>query len=234
MKQIKTVIHLCFALSLAACGGGSLSIDNQGSGTKLQLEFPPGQAVERRLPFRIAGGVPPYDLSINGCPSWVTLFPDQGILAGTAPAQDQDKTYFCTFRVTESDPGFRPARSVSYGLRLTVGSGSTDTLSLLPPSKLSLTVGTFHGRALPAASGGVEPYTYSFTCAGGQLPSGMGFAPATRVFAGTPGARFRDSCTYTVTDSSHPAATDSVVVRGRGDRCGNTAADTPRVYRARR
>ena len=201
MKQIKTVIQLCFALSLAACGGGSLSIDNPEGGTTLQLNFPPGQSVEHRLPFRIAGGTPPYDLSIDSCPSWVTLFPDQGILAGIAPAQDQGKTFFCTFRVTESDPGFRPARSVSYGLRLTVDFGSTDTLSLPRPSKLSLTVGTFHSGALPAASGGVQPYTYSFTCAGGQLPSGMGFAPATRVFAGTPGARFRDSCTYTASAS---------------------------------
>ena len=215
MKKIKTVIHLCFALSLAACGGGgaSLSIDHPEGGTTLQLNFPPGQAVEHRLPFRIAGGISPYDLSINGCPSWVTLFSDQRILVGTAPAQDQGKTFFCTFRVTESDSGFQSARSVSYGLSLTVGSGSPLILSLPPSSDtLSLTVGTFHSGALPAASGGVPPYTYSFTCTGGPLPSGMGFAPATRVFAGTPGARFRDSCTYTVTDSSQPAATVSVAV----------------------
>ena len=37
----------------------------------------------------------------------------------------------------------------------------------------------------------------------------MNFAPATRRFAGTPGARFRDSCIYSVTDSSQPAATVS-------------------------
>ncbi len=165
------------------------------------------------LPFRISGGVRPYESSIDGCPDWVTLFPDQGILAGTAPAVDSGKTFFCTFRVTESDPAFRPARSVSYGLRLTVGS-STPVVSLsLPfPSKISLTVGTFHSEAVPAASGGIEPYTYSFTCAGGALPSGMGFAPATRMFAGTPDARFRDSCTLTVTDSSQPAATASRAV----------------------
>ena len=41
-------------------------------------------------------------------------------------------------------------------------------------------------QTLPAATGGIGPYTYSFACAGGQLPSGMGFAPATRMFAGTP------------------------------------------------
>ncbi len=213
MKYIRTVIHVCFALSLAACGGHGLSIDLPGKGQTLDLYFPLEEVFEHPLPFRISGGVRPYESSIDGCPDWVTLFPDQGILAGTAPAVDSGKTFFCTFRVTESDPAFRPARSVSYGLRLTVGS-STPVVSLsLPfPSKVSLTVGTFHSEALPAASGGVEPYTYSFTCAGGALPSGMGFAPATRMFAGTPDARFRDSCTLTVTDSSQPAATASRAV----------------------
>ena len=214
MKYIRTVIHVCFALSLAACGGRGLSIDLPGRGQfALELNFPPGQAVEHRLPFRISGGVRPYESSIDGCPDWVTLFPDQGILAGTGPAVDSGKTFFCTFRVTESDPGFRPARSVSYLLRLTVGSSAPFvSLSLPLLSTVSLTVGTFHSEALPAASGGVEPYTYSFTCAGGALPSGMGFAPATRMFAGTPDARFRDSCTLTVTDSSQPAATASIAV----------------------
>ena len=49
----------------------------------------------------------------------------------------------------------------------------------------------------------------AFECAGGALPSGVGFAPATRVLAGTADAVFRDSCTYAVTDSSRPAATVS-------------------------
>ena len=73
-------------------------------------------------------------------------------------------------------------------------------------------VDTFHSAKLPTATGGVQPYAYSFTCAGGMLPAGMGFAPETLIFAGTPDAPFRDSCTYTVTDSSQPAATVSSAV----------------------
>ena len=129
-----------------------------------------------------------------------------------APAEDRGKTYFCTYRVTESGHGFRPARTVSYGLRLEVSSDTIRPLALPRPSKVGLSVGTFRSVALPEATGGVQPYTYSFTCAGGSLPSGMGFAPATRRFAGTPDARFHDSCTYSVTDSSQPAATVSVAV----------------------
>ena len=128
------------------------------------------------------------------------------------PVEDRGKTYFCTYRVTESDPGSRPARTVSYGLRLVVGSEVTQPLALPPLNKVDLAVGTFHDEELPAATGGVQPYTHAFTCAGGSLPSGMGFAPATRRFAGTPDARFRDSCTYSVTDSAQPAATVPVAV----------------------
>ena len=129
-----------------------------------------------------------------------------------APVEDRGETYFCTYRVTESDSGFQPARTVSYGLRLLVGSDVAQPLALPGLSKVNLSVGTFHDEALPVATGGVQPYTYSFTCAGGSLPSGMGFAPATRRFAGTPSVRFHDSCTYTVTDSAQPAATVSVAV----------------------
>ena len=141
----------------------------------------------------------------------MTLFTDQGVLAGTAPAGAAGRTFFCTYRVTESDPGLQLQQSVTYGLRLIVGS-LRDRLSLASPPKQSLVVGTFFTDEFPAASGGVAPYTYAFTCAGGSLPPGMGFAATTRRFAGTPTNRFRDSCAYTVTDSAQPAETVSQAV----------------------
>ena len=141
----------------------------------------------------------------------MTLFPDQNILAGTAPAEDHGRTHFCTYRVTESDPGFRPQRSVTYGLRLVVGSVSSD-LSLPEPRRVSLSVGTFRDVAFPPATGGVGPYAYSLTCASGSLPPGMSFAVATQRLAGTPNVRFRDSCAYAVTDNSVPASTVSRAV----------------------
>ena len=122
MKFAAALLQVCLALSLAACGGGGLSVDLPGGGGEaLKLDFPPGRAVEHRLPFRISNGIRPYESSIEGCPDWVTLSPDQGILAGTAPVAENDRTFFCTYSVTESDPGFRPARTVTHGLRLTVG-----------------------------------------------------------------------------------------------------------------
>ena len=204
MKPIELVVYACLVLSLAACSTGDISIGVPGGPPHEThtVHFPTGRAYEDRLPFRISGGVPPYISSIEGCPDWVTLFPDQGILAGTAPASDHGRTFFCSYVVTDSAI-LIPPQTKSFGLRLVVGSSATLVLpsAAIPP----LNIGVYHSAALPAASGGAPPYTYSFTCAGGMLPSGMSFAPATRVFAGTPGAAFRDSCTYTATDRSQPA-----------------------------
>ena len=184
MKCIRTVIHVCFALALAACGSGHLSVDLPAGKQTLELSFPPEQARQHRLP-RISGGIPPYESSIEGCPDWVTLIPDQRILAGTAPAAESGKTFFCTFRVTESDPGFRPARSFSYGLRLVVTAAATPPLELartfeeIRGDELTLKIGRRSQTrfqepglgALPAATDGVQPYTYSLTCAGGMRRS---------------------------------------------------------------
>lgn len=221
-NRILTGAFASLAIALAACSGGShLSVEGRAGeeGESFELRFLPEQAVEHRLPLRVSGGIRPYGSRIEGCPDWVTLFPDQRILAGTAPVAASGRTFFCTYHVTEADPGFRPARSVSHGLRLAVEAPAAPSqLSLPVPIGIAISVGTYHGAALPQASGGVAPYAYSFSCANGSLPQGMGFAPETRVLAGTPQARFRDSCTFTVIDSAEPAATVSraveVVVAG--------------------
>ena len=173
--------------------------------------------VEYRLPFRISGGIPPYESGLlrdedSNCPTWVTLFPDQRILAGTAPATAAGRTFFCIFRITESDPGFRPQRRVTHGLRIEVTSPVTEAPVLPRLSKVNLSVGTFYDEPMPTATGGVQPYTYSLTCAGGSLPPGMSFVPATRRLAGTPNVRFHDSCTYSAMDSAVVATTVSVPV----------------------
>ena len=180
------------------------------------LNFPPGQPIEYRLPFRVSGGIPPYESRLlrdegedPNCPGWVTLFPDQRILAGTAPATAAGGTFFCVYEVKEKyDPGFRPARTVTHGLRLTVGAG----LELPQPGNVYLSVGRRDSRELPRAAGGMEPYSYALTCDGGVLPRGMSFNPETREFEGTPDTRFAGSCTNSVTDSSSSAATRSRVI----------------------
>ena len=188
-----------------------------GEGETLNLSFPSGEAVEHRLTFRISGGFRPYELSIEGCPDWVTLYPDQRILAGIAPAVDGGTTFFCTFQVTESDPGFRPARSVSYGLRLTVGSPLAEPLRLTqifadgPGDELTLKIGRRSQANFQGATGGVAPYTYELVdCV---LPAGLEFHSSTRVLSGTPNAEYRGpNCTYRVTDNSSASVSLSFVL----------------------
>ena len=158
MKPFKPVVHVGLALSLAACASvGDLSVDISGetSHETLRLEFPPARAVEHRLPLRISGGVPPYESSIDGCPDWVTLFRDQGILAGTAPISDQGRTFFCTYMVADSSD-FDP-QSTTFGLQLAVGPAVRLALPSAPDQ--AFVIGTFRSVTLPAATGGVEPYT---------------------------------------------------------------------------
>ena len=164
---------------------------------------------DEALPFA-AGGVQPYTYSLTcaggSLPSGMSFAPATRRFAGTPGTRFRDS---CTYSVTDSS---QPAATVSVPVEIEVAGPVTGTLALPRPSKVILSVGTFRDEALPAATGGAQPYMYAFTCAGGSLPSGMSFAPATRRFAGTPGTRFRDSCTYSVTDSSQPAATVSVPV----------------------
>ena len=149
------------------------------------------------------GGVGPYTYSFTcaggALPSGVGFAPATRVLAGTADAVFRDS---CTYTVTDSS---RPAATASQDLEVT--SAAARYLALPPVPDLAFFIGTFRSATLPTATGGVGPYTYSFTCAGGALPPGMGFEARTRRFAGTPTTRFRDSCTYTVTDSTRPAET---------------------------
>ena len=177
--------------------------------------------------------------SIEGCPDWVTLFPDQGLLAGMAPTSARGQTFFCQYSVTDSDTLFTGPQTKSFGLRLVV-EGLGD-LAFQPDPDLpetgssleQLRVNTFASFRLPALMGGVPPYTYAVTCAGGNLPPGMGFEAATRTFAGTPTAAFRDSCAYTAADSSQPADTVShsfeVAVAGPGGLAFQSAPPLPRT-----
>ena len=175
------------------------------------------------------GGVSPHTYALacagGSLPPGMGFEPTIRVLAGTPTAAFRDT---CAYTVTDSS---QPAATGSRTFEMTVeGLGDLDFQPelLLPdpgPREIAklqnLQVGEFDTLALPVATGGVSPHTYALACAGGSLPPGMGFEPTIRVLAGTPTAAFRDTCAYTVTDSSQPAATGSrtfeMTVEGLGD-----------------
>ena len=137
-------------------------------------------------------------------PSGMGFAPATRIFAGTPDAPFHDS---CAYTVTDSS---QPAETFSEAVEVEVTSAETQPLALRSePPQASFIIGEFRPYTLPEATGGVEPYTYTFTCEGGSLPPGIGFSPATRVLAGVADAVFHASCTYTVTDSAQPAATVS-------------------------
>ena len=70
----------------------------------------------------------------------MTLFPDQGILAGAAPAEAGGRTFFCTYRVTDAG-AILPPQTASWGLRLLVGpSAAPPALWLAAPAGIALSV----------------------------------------------------------------------------------------------
>ncbi len=175
------------------------------------------------------GGISPHTYALTcaggSLPPGMGFEPTIRVLAGTPTAAFRDT---CAYTVMDSS---QPAATVSRTFDVTVdGLGDLDFEPelLLPDPGLreiaklqNLKVGEFDTLALPVATGGISPHTYALTCAGGSLPPGMGFEPTIRVLAGTPTTAFRDTCAYTVMDSSQPAATGSrtfeVTVEGLED-----------------
>ena len=186
-----------------------------GSMTPLVLPIAPDQELvvgtygSVTLPAA-SGGVWPYTYSFicagGRLPSGMGFAAETRVIAGTPDESFRDS---CVYSVTDSS---QPTAKISHPIQVTVAGSMTPLVLPIAPDQ-ELVVGTYGSVTLPAASGGVWPYTYSFGCAGGRLPSGMGFAAATRVIAGTPGESFRDSCVYSVTDRSQPAATVSQPVQ---------------------
>ena len=189
----------------------SRAVEVEVSGVALTFDDDVPDAVNLRVgafgseafPGVASGGVPPYTYSFTcaggSLPSGMGFAPGTRIFAGTPDAPFRDS---CTYTVTDSS---QPAATVSRRIEVVVESlALPDT-----PDQIRFVIGDFRSFTLPAATGGVGPYTYTLTCAGGGLPPGLGFAPATRELAGVTDAVFDDSCTYTVTDSAQPVATAS-------------------------
>ena len=142
-------------------------------------------------------GDPPYKWSATGLPPGLSLSA-AGVLGGTPTTSG-------TFAVIVSltDSGVPYTSFASTTLSLTIASSLAITSALFP----SGVVNQAYTGANFQAQNGTVPYTWSAT----GLPPGMSINPA-GVVGGTPTSAGTFSVTVTVTDSSAPEQTSSVVI----------------------
>ncbi|WP_316801046.1 putative Ig domain-containing protein [Pedobacter frigidisoli] len=144
------------------------------------------------------GGSTPYTYTATGLPPGLTFNPTTRAIAGTPTASG---TYTVPVTVTDGD-----VKTITTNYTIVV----TDPLLLpsatLPDGNVGVVYAT---QTLPAATGGVGPYTYVAT----SVPAGLTFDPNSRTLSGTPTEAGNYSIGVTVTDSQGKTATNSYAVR---------------------
>jgi len=148
------------------------------------------------------GGTAPFMFALVGAPAWLSIGANTGTLAGTAPAGSAGSY---NFDVSIADTS-NPQQTDTQALTLTVVSG------------LAIT------STSPLASGEeTQPYAYTFTAIGGQvpytwsatgLPAFLGLNPNTGQLSGTPSISQAGTYNFTVqvTDASTPQQNQSLPV----------------------
>ncbi|MGO4878609.1 putative Ig domain-containing protein [Pedobacter psychrotolerans] len=138
------------------------------------------------------GGTGPYTYTANSLPPGLTFDPTTREITGIPT---QTGTFTIPVTVTDANGNTITA---NYSIKV------TDPLVLPPATLASGVKGTVYPtQAIPSATGGTTPYTYSAT----GLPLGLTFNPASREITGTPGESGIFSIPVTVTDATGKTAT---------------------------
>ena len=195
---------LLLTAALCGCGGGGQ--DSGGGATPVTISttaLPDAQVgVTYSATLAARGGTAPYawSLASGTLPPGLALSAT-GTLAGAPSASASNVPL--TFEVVDSGA---PQQSVTANLPLTVRAAAqlSITSSALPNAQ----VGKAYTTTL-SATGGTTPYTWAL--ASGTLPAGLALNTATGVVSGTPSVTAAGTpLTFTVSDASSPAQTQSV------------------------
>jgi gliding motility-associated-like protein len=147
------------------------------------------------------GGTTPYTYSATGLPPGLTFNPATKAITGTPTTAG---TYTVPVTVTDAD-----GKTVTTNYSITVNNPLVLPAATLPDG----TEGTVYAtQTLPAATGGVGPYTYVAT----GVPAGLSFNPATREITGTPTQAGNYTIGVTVTDANGKTANNNYAVKVNG------------------
>ncbi len=142
------------------------------------------------------GGLTPYTWSISSgsLPGGLSLNSSTGAITGTPTSAG---TFNFTAKVTDSET---PTQSATANLSITVNAQLVIQTSSLPQGVINV---AYSGATLQA-TGGVTPYTWSYT---GNLPPGLTLNTSTGAISGTPTSTGTFNFTAKVADSGTPQQT---------------------------
>ncbi|WP_443945859.1 putative Ig domain-containing protein [Pedobacter sp. AW1-32] len=147
------------------------------------------------------GGSTPYTYSATGLPPGLTFNPTTRAITGTPTVAGP-----YTVAVTASDAD---GKTVTTNYAITINNPLVLPNTTLPSGTENV---VYAAQTLPAATGGVGPYTYVAS----NLPAGITYDATTRQIAGTPTTAGNYSIGITVTDSQGATASNTYALRVAG------------------
>lgn len=160
-----------------------------------------GVAYPTQLIPAATGGTPGYTYAATNLPAGLSFNPTTREITGTPTTTG---TFTVNVQVTDAA---NVTASNSYTIKVVA------PLTIANKTLADGTVGVVYAtETLPAATGGVGPYTYVAT----NVPAGLSFNPTTRELTGTPTGAGNFSITLRVTDSEGRQATNTYALKVNG------------------
>ncbi|MBI3478810.1 MAG: putative Ig domain-containing protein [Nitrosomonadales bacterium] len=205
VRDANNVVASTTSTVLFTVGAASANIVATATTTPQNLTV--GTAMASFSPLVPSGGVLPYTYSYIGTlPTGLSFNAATGAVTGTPTAPYA--TASLIFSVKDAN---NVVASTTSTVLFTVGAASTNVVAIATTTAQNLTAGTAMASFLPLTpSGGVLPYTYSYT---GTLPTGLSFSASTGAVTGTPAVAYAAAnLVFSVKDANNVVASTTSTV----------------------